>query len=325
MTDIISDHLFDLSCCPKDCDDFGLSTWIDAYGLLSDNHRSYDNLTPYTAHSVGVVGGMDLGLWRYFTMGAAGGYTRTWLNWKKQHGDGKLSSYYGAVYANFQACCINVDFSALGGAGANHLNRQINISADNPVTTVETNLCTGAPSGVIQSTREIRFNAFAKSHPRSHFLTTHVGLGLKCDWNSKIIEPFALADYHYYHLNHINETGADFLDLSVERHHHHILRGEAGIKMQRTWASECFCTTPYMSVSWVGEFPMGKARERASLSGQDCVIDVLAYHTSVQLISPELGIKWTRNRCFSFLLGYKGLYNHRTSIEEAEARLEWIF
>lgn len=324
VTDIISNHLFDLNCCPKNCDNFGATTWIDAYGILGDNFRSHDNLTPYTANSVGVVGGFDLDLWNYFTVGAAGGYTHTWLNWKRHHGDGKLSSYYGAVYANFQACCINVDFSVLGGGGTNQLNRQIDIDVENPIIIVETNLCTGIPSGVIQ-TRELQFSATAKSHPHSHFLTTHLGLGMKWDWNCKIIEPFGLVDYHYFHLSRFNEQGADFLDLNVQSHRHHLLRGEAGLKMQRTWTTECYCTTPYISLSWVGEYPLGNVHEKASFDGQDCVIDVLSYHTSVQLISPELGIKWTRNRCSSFSLGYKGLYNKRTKINELEARFELIF
>ena len=88
---------------------------------------------------------------------------------------------------------------------------------------------------------------------------------------------------------------------------------------------EGYCATPYIGLSWVGEFPLEKAKERASFKGQSCVMNINSYHSSVQLASPQLGIKVGGNSGFSFLVGYKGLFNSKTSINEIDARLEWVF
>jgi len=324
IVDIISHHLLDISCRARDCDTFGASLWIDGYGIWNDNRRTLDHLTPFTSKSAGAIGGLDFDLWGC-TFGAAGGYTRTWFDWKKHLGDGRQNTYYGALYGSFEACCFLLDASVLAGRTCNHLNRNIPINVANEITTIVTDLCTGTPSGVTTTTQLVTFNATARSYPHSHFATGHLGIGYKWNWCGKIVQPFALADYHYFHIGSFTESGADFLNLHLKPHTEKIVRGEAGIRMQHTWAGACYCTTPYISVSWVGEFPLGASHQKGNFIDQTCVMDVRSYNTSVQFFSPELGFRWSSGRYFSFMLGYKGLFNSRTFINEGEARLDLTF
>ena len=82
---------------------------------------------------------------------------------------------------------------------------------------------------------------------------------------------------------------------------------------------------PYLGVSWVGEFPLNKSMQKAHFVHQSCEMDVTSYHTSVQLVSPQAGFKWTYTDGYSFILGYRGLYNSKTRINQVEGRLEWIY
>ncbi len=309
LADILSERLFELCCSPRDCCscDCNRTVWIDVFGNLMNNSKHYNNLSPFDANAVGVVTGLDY-CFNSFTLGAAFAYTHTWLNWKHHHGNGDINSYYGALYGNYEGCWLNADISFIGGGSDHHLKRRIDIQGADVVT--------GAPVVIDRS---------AKSHPWGYFFTGHLGLRTDWEWCCTTFEPFGLIDYNYFQRQSFKEHGANSLNLRVKQHTQNMLRGEAGLRAYRTWVCECSCFAPYIGLSWVGEFPLGHSKQKASFTGQSCVIDVTSYHSSVQLVSPQAGIKWTQNSGLSFSLGYKGLYNNKTSINEVEGRLEWVF
>lgn len=308
LADILAEHLFQLSCSPRNCcDNDNNYIWIDVFGNWMNNHKQFNNLSPYEANAVGTIAGLDHWFSRDFKLGGALAYTYTHLDWKQNHGNGHINSYYGALYGCYEKF-INVDFSVIGGGSNHSLKRKIDIRGNNVVT--------GAP---------IVINRSARSSPFGYFITGHLGLGRDWMWSNVTLEPFGLVDYNYFHLNRFKEHDANSLNLTVQKHNQNMLRGEAGLKVYRTWFFEDSCLAPYLSLSWVGEFPLGSSKEKASFAGQSCVIDVTSYHSSMQLGSPQAGIKWTMNSGFTFSVGYKGLFNSKTSINEAEGRLEWVF
>lgn len=326
IADILSQHLFKLCCSPRDCCscNCNASVWIDVFGNLMNNKKHYNNLRPFEANAVGVVTGLDYCFGQNFTMGGAFAYTHTWLNWKNHHGNGDINSYYGALYGSYQCCCLNFDVSAIGGGSSHDLKRHFIIQGTRVRTTIDPNMCGGA-GRVVQSTSQFTIDRSAKSNPWGYFFTGHLGMSADWEWCCTTFEPFGLIDYNYFHREGFKEHGAKRLNLKVRDHNQNMLRGEAGLRVYRTWICDCFCYAPYIGVSWVGEFPLGHSKQKASFTDHTCVFEVNSFHSSVQLISPQAGVKWTRNSGFSILVGYKGLYNRRTTINEVEGRLEWVF
>lgn len=326
LADILSEHLFQLCCSPRDCCgcDCNASVWIDVFGNLMNNRKRFDHLAPFTANAVGVVAGLDYCFCQNYTFGGAFAYSHTWLDWKKGYGHGDINSYYGALYGSYQGCCVTIDLSVIGGASDHELKRRIQIQGNGSLVGLNTDLCT-ATTPLVTTTVPVNFRDTAHSDVWGYFFTGHLGISTNWDWCCTTFEPFGLVDYNYFHRNHIKEHGADGLSLRVREHHQNMLRGEAGLKAYRTWACECSCFAPYIGLSWVGEFPLEHSKQRASFVDQSCTFSVTSYHSSVQLASPMAGLKWTYNCGMSWSVGYKGLFNRKTSINEVDARLEWIF
>lgn len=320
IVDILSERLFEIRCSP--CEPNAI--WIDFYGSTIENKRHFDNLVHFRAKTAGVVGGYDFTLCQKLNVGAAGGYQHNWLHFDGNFHKGDSHSAYGALYSSYQGCCFDADISAIAGGSTFDLERSISFQEILVQNVITPNLCGGDPT-FSQVTSQVILDRKAKAKPKAFFATGHFGFNLKWDWNCKILEPFVLADYQYFHRKSFNEHGADSLNLSVQKHNQHFMRGEAGLKMYRIWDTACFCFAPYLGLSWVGEFPLGKSHQKASFIGQDCVIDVTNAHSSVQFFSPMGGIKWTTACNFSFSMNYKGLFSKRAKINEADIRWEWAF
>ncbi len=326
LADIITEHLFELCCSPRDCCgcNCNMSVWLDVFGNLMYNTKHYGHMNRFKGKAVGVVTGLDYCFCENYTVGAAFAYTHTWLQWKKHHGHGNIDSYYGVLYGNYQGCCIDLDISLIGGGSDHHLHRRIEIDGPGVITTVNTNLCTGV-DGVVTTPVDIDIDRTAKGDPWGYFFTGHLGISTDWDWCCTTFEPYALVDYNYFHREEFREHGAGGLNLSVREHIQNMLRGEAGLRIYRTRQCDCFCYAPYIGISWVGEFPLSRSKQRAHFVGQDCTFSVGSYHSAIQLVSPSAGIKFTNKCGFSFSVGYKGLYNSSTHINEIDTGIEWIF
>ena len=293
VADLLSDHVFQL-CCGCDC---GASVWITGFGNFMDNFKRLDNLRSFDSNAGGVLLGIDSCCNPCFHYGASLGYSHSGLNWGNDGGGGDLNSYFGALYGSWHCGCFSLDGSALGGGTNNDLDRNITFSS---------------------------IDRTARSDFWSYFFTAHLG-GRARDWCCSTWEPFALVDYHYYHRDHFKEKGANSLDLRVKSKDQHMLRGEAGLRWYCEFDRDCYCFAPYLGASWVGEFPLHKSKQKASFVNQSCVMDVTSYDSSVQLGSPEAGIKLTYCDGSSFTVGYKGLFNDKTRINQFEARVDWGF
>jgi hypothetical protein len=300
VTGILAQHLFELCCSPRDCCscDCNTSFWVAGYANFMDNHRRCDQLSPFDATAGGIVTGIDWCCNPCLYFGGAVGYTHTGFDWDKHGGCGQINSYYGALYSSWHLSCLTLDASVLGGGSSHDIDRKIDFA---------------------------NIYRTAKSDPWGYFFTGH--LGARTDWSCFCItvEPFALVDYHYFHRESFHEKGAKSINLDVKEHNEHSLRGEAGLFLFSPWMCQSGCIAPYLGLSWVGEFPLNDSDQVAHFQGQKCKIDTEAYDSSVQLASPEVGVKWTSCGGFSALIGYKGLYNSDVRISQIEGRLEWIF
>lgn len=326
LADIIDEHLLQLCCSPRDCSpcSSNMSVWLDVFGNLMYNPKHYGHMDRFKAEAVGVITGLDYCFCENYTLGAAFAYSHTWLDWRGHHGHGNIDSYYGVLYGRYEGCCVNIDLSAIGGGSSHHLDRRIRIQDTGFTTTVVPDTCSGELN-VVQVAIPVDITRTAKSDPWGYFFTGHLGISTDWEWCCTTFEPFALVDYNYFHREHFKEHGADSLDLRVKEHIQNMIRGEAGLRAYRTWNCDCFCFAPWIGLSWVGEFPLSHSKQRASFDDQSCTFSVNSYHKSIQLASPEAGIKFTNPCGFSLWVGYKGLYNSSTNINQVDLGVDWVF
>lgn len=300
VADLLAQHRFELHCSPRDCYscDCNASVWVNVFGNSMSTKKRINDLRRYNADAVGVLAGIDWCCDDIFYYGGSIGYTHTDLLWRNDGGKGNINSYYGALYGSWQCNCFTVDISVIGGGTQHDLKRELSFS-------------------IIDRT--------AKSDYWAWFITPH--LGLRGQWGTccAVLEPFAVVDYHYFHSDSFKESGANSISLNVKSKSQHFLRAEAGIDWRFLVDCCCYCISPYIGLSYVGEFPLNDGDQRASFRGRSCVMDVTSYHSDVHLVSPQAGIKYSHCNGFSFILGYKGLYNRNTIISQGEGRLEWVF
>lgn len=316
VADILSQHVLDLSCSPRNCDcccccdNYGcnVSGWVSVFGNMMNNRESIDFLRKYNADAVGVIVGMDTCCGPCFKYGGAFGYTRTDVLWRNDGGGGDLDSFYGALYGSWSVpCWVQGDFSLIGGGTCNHLNRNINYGT------------LDLERGIVPIDRT------ATSDYWGHFFTAH--LGVRGSWGvlTRLAEPFFLVDYHYYTHDQFKESGAKSLNLRVFSKDQHFFRTEAGIVWCYEIDCETSCFSPYFGASWVGEFPVCESKQPASFKGQKPVINATSFDSNVHFGSPQAGFKWSHCNGASLSFGYKGLYNGDASINQLEGRFEWIF
>lgn len=297
IADIISQHAFELCCAQDGC--CGVDIWIAGYGNFMDNYERYDNLEPFDANSGGVIVGVDKSCSPCFDFGGAIGYTHTSFDWNPDCGSGKINSYYGSLYGSFQSRIFTLECSAIGGGSDYEMKRKITIA---------------------DLTRT------AKSDPWGYFFTGHLRGQFTIAPGNAAFEPFALVDYHYFHRNSFKETGADSLNLDVRSRDQHILRGEAGLMTSYTFVQDCWCcTAPYIGGSWVYDYPLNDSDQKASFIDQVGVISVEAYDSPVQMGSVQAGIRHSRCTGFALQVGYRGLFNRDTRINQLDLRLEWSY
>ncbi|MDN3506816.1 MAG: autotransporter domain-containing protein [Simkaniaceae bacterium] len=281
----IADLLTHRPCCN--------SLWVTGFVNRMKNTENYDYLRRFDANASGIIVGLDRSC-DCFTYGASFNYTYTDLEWKKRGGSGSINTFLGALYGEVCCNCFELDASILGGGSDYDLDRRINFSI------IDRN---------------------AKSDFWGYFVTAH--LGATGSW--WCFKPFALADYHYYTRNSFKEYGAGRLNLHVQSKDQHMLRAEAGLLATWEFTYCGSCIAPYVGGSYVGEFPLNESRQKASFLGQTCVIDAISYDTTIHLGSPTVGASWVYCNDFSLTASYKGLFNNKTRINEAEVRFDWIY
>ncbi len=300
VTRILAQHLFELCCSPRNCCDCDCNgnLWLAGFGNFMNQHSKYDRLPHYDADAGGLVLGMDFcnpcGLY----YGLAAGWTKSHLNWKPFKGGGNINSYYGSVYASWLCDCGALDFSFMGGASDNDLNRIISFAS---------------------------VNRTSRADFWNQFFTLHLGGRYVWQCDCVMLEPIALFDYHYWGRDSFTEKGAKSLSLEMASHDQHMLRFEVGFNFYWTFEGDTCCFAPYIGLSYVGDYPLTDSNLKATYTGQTNSFTVLSYDSPVNLFSPQAGIKWSDTCGRSLILEYKGLFNYDVSVNQVEGRVEWIF
>ena len=165
VANILSQHLFELCCSPRDCCICNASVWVDVFGNLMENRKKFDHLGRFDANAVGILAGLDYCFNPCFYIGGSLGYTHTHLNWKGGRGGGNINSYYGALYGSYQGNCWDLDLSLISGGNDYDLNRKIIFST---------------------------VDRAARSDLWGYFLTAHLGLDTHWNWCPQLLSHLLL-------------------------------------------------------------------------------------------------------------------------------------
>ncbi|HMD82777.1 MAG TPA: hypothetical protein VKE92_15780, partial [Anaerolineales bacterium] len=103
------------------------------------------------------------------------------------------------------------------------------------------------------------------------------------------------------------------------------MRGEAGARLFWEMKGDKSCFSPYLGLSWVGDFPLEDSKFQATFIDQTPVMDVTSYTKSQQMVSPQAGLQYTHCCGVRGIVSYKGFYNRDIEINDFEARIDWRF
>lgn len=271
--------------------------WLD--GLYDDLHQdSIQQLQGFKARSNGIFGGYDRVVFDHFCIGAAGGYTRTGLNWQESFGKSSIGTGFAGLYASYCLQGCKLDASILGAWQNYHTNREISFP------------------GVDRS---------AESHSSGSAFACHLGAERNFFHEAFELIPFAEADYFLIHQNSLVEAGADSLNLNVRNHEDSFFRSNLGFAISRPFCCAWGTIIPKATLSWVWLSPISDNSITAGFIGIAETFTVATTDRAISLASPGFDLMVRLNNGLEISAAYQGNFADRIRDQEVSAALSWNF
>lgn len=214
--------------CENVCQDVceGPRVWADGFGYYGHQNNK-DQLNGYKVDTWGTVLAADMPLPCGFRVGLGAGYAYTDLD-ERQFGNGTtINNYQGTLYFTYDSQPWFVD-----GGFSFGWNRY-------------------------DGTRHIEFTgldrrAHAKYNGTEYtgFLTT--GYDYYC--NDIEITPFATLLYSHLHIDSYTETGADSLNLHIDKQNYDFVESGLGLKLAYLYQTDCGTFIPELHTIWLHDF-----------------------------------------------------------------------
>jgi len=199
-----------------------------------DNYDAEDGRPAFDADIYGVQLGADRGLNdERFTLGIAGGYTSTDLEFTR--GEGTIDSFRFGPYLNYQDPQYVADVAFSYGYHDNEVERDINLPG---------------------------FTQTATGSYNAHDLSAHASGALNQD-----LSPIVALDYMHYRRDGFTESGAGAANLEVESDNSNSLEGTLGVQWTDTWNMGEIRLEPNAFVGWAYEFLNDDNDTTASFAG----------------------------------------------------------
>jgi uncharacterized protein with beta-barrel porin domain len=271
--------------------------WLD--GLYDDLHQdSIQQLQGFRARSNGIFGGYDLVAFDQLRVGAAGGYTRTCLNWQESFGKSRIGTGYAGLYASYCPQRYKFDASILGAWQNYHTNREISFPGVDRV---------------------------AESHSSGSAFTCHLGAERSFFYEAFELTPFVEADYYLIHQNSLVESGADSLDLNVRNHEDSFFRSNLGFAISRPFCFSWGAIIPEATLSWVWLSPISDNSITAGFIGIADTFTVATTDRAISLASPGFDLMVKLKNGLEISAAYQGNFADRIRDQEVSATLSWHF
>lgn len=241
-----------------------VSVWADFYGDYYKQEKEQKQ-TPFNARSLAALGGVDYQGIQNYLFGAYTGYSYTDVNWKKNAGDGNIRSIYLSAYGNLFRDLFYVNASLLG---AYNQYREV---------------------------RKIKFTTFdrrAKGSFHGGEFLAHLDGGLIFTHQNYSFRPFAMFDYTVFTQGTIRESGANSLNLVVDKSRYDMLRMQGGL-----FASRCFNLEQSKflldgKLSYIREQRFEGREYKSHLKGEPGSFATKGMHPDRNLFSPSFGFSY---------------------------------
>ncbi len=305
---IFAQHLFELPCSPRGCRNLKEKgrkndAWVQPFGVWHDQSQRGE-LRGVNSESAGVVLGYDR-CFPHFFVGGGAGYTYTNFRWNGSAGKGRVDQVYAGVYGSYFIDYFAVDLSTM--IGGNYYDVKRNIAFFAP----------GHPTAFV--------NRRAKSHHTGVQWTNHLGLTGDFSPLGIPLQIIGNVDHFFLKQERFKESGAGGINLDVRKKVSNMLRTELGLNTAIDFTFVGGCWAPYFRVSWVTKTPLSSSSHRSSFRKKRGTFAVSATSKGVNQIAPGMGIKFTKDNGFSFLLDARAELNGKMKSYFADMRMDYAF
>lgn len=296
-----SQHLENINASCNCCE--GVQLWGEVMGAWRKQHSNH-NQFGYSDSTGGVTMGLDAIYSSDFTLGVAGSYTYTRLNWNKSAGHANINSGYGGAYAGWSNDRLYINAEMLGAYSH------------------------------YKTDRHLHFAEIDRHAKATHNSWEGLG-GLEAGYNfclTKCMEitPFVRADYVHLSRQRFLENGADSLNLNVHGALSQIVQSEVGVVWTGQFENENTAISgsflPRLKLSYINDAPIRNRHHRASFIDSDCVFAVKGQDFNRNLGALSVGFTYLNcPQTLGITLRYDGQYGSNYSNQSANLSLDYKF
>ncbi|MCP5504377.1 MAG: autotransporter domain-containing protein [Chlamydiales bacterium] len=248
------------------------SVWITPVGHYY-NQEGIQNQVGFDAYAVGAGIGVNHFFSNCVLFGGGAGYTYSKIDWDKNRGDGHIHSVYVGPSLGLVFEKLYFNFLAMGSYNSYDINRKIQFPG---------------------------INRTASNTHHSYDVLGRIDGGYKfrADTGGSQNNPyFIIPEVSVSYLNVFEEgyteSGADSINLSVNRKYSAFLQPNLLIKVVREVCTSSWCITPSFHAGWISNIPLTSGNYKASLYKQNlCHPDfvVKSFHRTMNQLSVGVGL-----------------------------------
>lgn len=297
------------SACGMGFDDRKYSLWLTPLGNFTkqnsrSQHGTCDNSkVGFSGSTWGSTLGFDAIPFDYLAIGGAVSYVHTDLDWKGSLADSQTNSVYGSLFGSLFNSLVYLDLGIMGAY--DHFDASRRITLTNLFSTLHLRAKHKEDAG--------EFDAFAE-------------FGYTLNHTDLQFNPFVTMDYQHLHQGNYKESGAEAIDLEVQKRNSNLLRTEAGARFslcQKSIFESGFSFIEQVKLSYVHEERFDGKKTTSEFIGppDSSSFVVNGFWPDRDLISPGASFQIVLpNNQFSLDFRYDGefgknWYNHTGSLE----------
>ena len=279
------------------------SIWINPLGFIY-SQEGRQEAPGFTAHTYGVVSGIDHLFSDHWGIGLGIGYSHEQLHWKHQAGKSRANSAYLGPYLKYDSEYFYSDFLILGAGNFYDVDRKIVFSG---------------------------FSREADSDPTTWNLSEILLAGVRLklfNVDNFFIQPEIMLDQLNVFQESFQEKGANSIDLSVERKYSSFLRSLVNARFVKEWAISNVCVVPSVNVGWFRTTPLTGSHYTSSFREDTFCspnFTVTSFHKAIDqlLVGAQLLISCQGD--FQLSIGYEGNFGKGTKVNEMNVSMCWKF
>lgn len=291
IRNLISDRAYEsfenCGCCQK-CTHNGL--WVEGLGDWIRQEPEEGNLA-FHSRSGSLVAGWDHQMGRLATVGFFGSYVHNKINWQQSQTYGATNGFEAGVYGWGCLADLQIDSSLLFGYNRIHSDRHVQSVGVAPGSSLD--------RSAHRSSGDFSWDA-------------HLGVGYPLSCCQIEFTPYVLADYFENYQDHYSETGADSINLIVDKQTSNLARFEEGLRL---FSSINYCHhlwIPSISLAAVQEVRTEGRTLSAAMQGAAGTFVVKGMMPKRTLFSPTVELLvFPECGGLSFTLGYNAEFGKR--------------